>query len=186
MAAYRAAAGLDLDPATRAALEEGLARGQGLMDRGRLADALPEFEAVTGKTTFRSELHGRAALQLALCLDSLGRNEAARPLYEKLASHPDAAVRKAAARFLFGFKAMEDLKVRGGEAWDGLGYRRFFDSFSTGGYNTLYHAPEGERSPVTAAIGGGGLWSQALPALAVLLFPLILVVALVLQRRGGA
>lgn len=52
-----------------------------------------------------------AALQRAICLDSMGRGDEARALYRQLERHSIAYVARTAKRMSFGFAAMKSLKV---------------------------------------------------------------------------
>ncbi|CAM6123255.1 unnamed protein product [Calypogeia fissa] len=166
LADYKKVMGLDVDPKMKAEAEQAVRRGDGLMDDGRLRDALPFYELAMKKMPAKTELHGRAALQAAVCLDSLSRYDEARQIYERLLGHPNGAVSKQARRFLFGFKAMEKLKVDGQYKWDTSIYRKYFDSFADG-YNSTYKADTEEETS-----------ENLLPYALLLLCPILLVVAL--------
>eukprot|EP00271_Cylindrocystis_brebissonii_P021813 TRINITY_DN8034_c0_g1_i1.p1 TRINITY_DN8034_c0_g1~~TRINITY_DN8034_c0_g1_i1.p1 ORF type:complete len:559 (-),score=84.98 TRINITY_DN8034_c0_g1_i1:254-1930(-) len=164
---YRRLSGLDIDPKIQAECKEAMEAGQAFMDRGRLREALLEFESIVEKTVFKSEVHGSALLQKAVCLDSMARSEEARELYEKLQGHPAVGVRKKARQLLFGFQAAENLRVRGGYDYNGDLYRNYFDAFADG-YNTMYKGSEEENDEQK-------LFWEALPYAALLLLPLIFV-----------
>uniref|UniRef100_F6HVF8 Uncharacterized protein n=1 Tax=Vitis vinifera TaxID=29760 RepID=F6HVF8_VITVI len=51
--------------------DQALKDGDSLMNIGKLKEALPYYEKVMDKLAFQSELHGLAALQWSICLDSL-------------------------------------------------------------------------------------------------------------------
>ncbi len=59
----------------------------------------------------RSELGGRATLQKALALDSLGKNKEAEVLYKTIRRHPTAVVAKKAQQLYFGFEAQNFLRT---------------------------------------------------------------------------
>lgn len=68
------------------------------------------FLKIEEKISWRSELGGNALLKRAICLDSLGESERARPLYKQLMGHSDSSIKKQANQMLFGWEAMENLK----------------------------------------------------------------------------
>ncbi|KAE9616495.1 hypothetical protein Lal_00035092 [Lupinus albus] len=131
LAAYNKEVGLNIDPKLKSECEEVLKDGDLLMNAGKLKDALPYYEKVMDKLTFKSELHGLAALQWSICQDSLNRPREARNMYEKLQSHPNAKVNKKARQFMYSFQAMEMLKVKTGSPFylKNTGYQNFFDAF---------------------------------------------------------
>ncbi|OIW08730.1 hypothetical protein TanjilG_03406 [Lupinus angustifolius] len=131
LAAYNKEVGLNIDPKLKSECEEVLKDGDLLMNAGKLKDALPYYEKVMDKLTFKSELHGLAALQWSICQDSLNRLKEARSMYEKLQSHPSAKVNKRARQFMYSFQAMEMLKVKTGSPFylKNTGYQNFFDAF---------------------------------------------------------
>ncbi|XP_078179307.1 cytochrome C oxidase subunit [Carex rostrata] len=129
IAAYRSKAGLDVDPKLIAECQKSLREGNDLMDRGRLKQALPFYENVMKDMIFESELHGRAALKWAICLDSLQRSSEAKVMYEKLKNHPNSEVNTTARHFYDSFKAMEFMKVKSTYLSRTTGYEMYFDSF---------------------------------------------------------
>eukprot|EP00897_Mesotaenium_endlicherianum_P000994 jgi/Mesen1/10896/ME000095S10232 len=173
---YRIASGMDIDPQLKAACDKALKAGGEYMEWGNLRDALEQFEIVVSQTKFRSELHGKAALQKAVCLDSLARSEEAKELYERLVTHPNDSVRRKARQLIFGFQAAEKLRVRGGYTWDGTMYRRYFDAFADG-YNNTYKATEED--------GNDKYLQQALPYTIFLLFPIVLVIAAAFLKHSS-
>ncbi|KAL5055535.1 hypothetical protein RYX36_036217 [Vicia faba] len=131
LAAYKKKYGLNIDPKLKAECQEELNKGDLLMDAGKLKDALPYYEKVIDKLPFQSELHGLAALQWSICLDSLSRHNEARSMYEKLQSHPNVKVGKKARHFMYSFQAMEMMKVRTGSSRYSKNtfYQSYFDAF---------------------------------------------------------
>ncbi|WJX45313.1 hypothetical protein P8452_32201 [Trifolium repens] len=131
LAAYKKKYGLNIDPKLKSECEEILKDGDLLMDTGKLKDALPYYEKVIDKLPFQSELHGLAALQWAICQDSLSRSNEAQSMYEKLKSHPSVKVGKKARHFVYSFQAMEMMKVKGGSSRyeKNTFYQSYFDAF---------------------------------------------------------
>uniref|UniRef100_A0A7N0RAS5 Uncharacterized protein n=1 Tax=Kalanchoe fedtschenkoi TaxID=63787 RepID=A0A7N0RAS5_KALFE len=130
LAAYKARAGMNIDPKLKSECEKAVNDGDSLMNRGKLKEALPFYEDVMKKLTFKSELHGVAALQWSICQDSLSRSNEARIMYEKLQSHPNYRVSKAAREFMFGFQAMEMMKVKSARTPSmSTGYQNYFEAF---------------------------------------------------------
>ncbi|KAJ4772565.1 cytochrome C oxidase subunit [Rhynchospora pubera] len=127
--AYKSKMGLDVDPKLIAECQKSLKDGNELMDRGRLNQALPFFEKVMKDMVFESELHGRAALQWSICLDSLQRSSEAKVMYKKLQNHPNPDVNTKARHFTFSFEAMEFMKVKSSYLSRTTGYEMYFDSF---------------------------------------------------------
>ncbi|KAL3829779.1 hypothetical protein ACJIZ3_018581 [Penstemon smallii] len=74
LAAYKSKFGLNIDPKIKSDCEKALKEGDSLMDLGKLKEALPFYEQVMEKMPFKSELHGLAAVQWSICLDSLSRS----------------------------------------------------------------------------------------------------------------
>ncbi|KAI5056780.1 hypothetical protein GOP47_0028598 [Adiantum capillus-veneris] len=175
LAAYYKKVGLDVDPTIKAECTKALKQGSELFEKGYLQSAIDQFEKVMQQMPYQSELHGLAALQRAVCLDSSNRFEEARALYEKIASHPNFTVRKKAKQLLYGFKAMDNLKVSIGSRWDTSMYSKYFGAFSDG-YNTMYKPSEQE-------LDEGRLENQAAVYIGVLLFPLVLLF-LVIALKG--
>ncbi|KAL3678976.1 hypothetical protein R1sor_021932 [Riccia sorocarpa] len=173
---YKKKMGLDVDPRVKSECEKLFKQGNSLMDSGDLKGALLLFENVMEKMVFQSELHGLAALQGAICLDSLARFEEAREVYEKLISHPNGRIRKQAQKLLYGFRAMEKLKVTTGNRWDTSVYAKYFEAFSDG-YNNTYKASEVETNEK--------LMEQTLAYSLLLFFPILLVVVLALSKNSN-
>ncbi|KAK7404414.1 hypothetical protein VNO78_05296 [Psophocarpus tetragonolobus] len=131
LAAYKKKIGLNVNPKLKSECEEALKDGDLLMNAGKLKEALPFYEKVMDKLTFKSELHGVAALQWSICQDSLSSSNEARSMYEKLQSHPNAKVSKKARQFIYSFQAMEMMKVTTGSQFylKNSDYQNYFDAF---------------------------------------------------------
>ncbi|XP_047306874.1 uncharacterized protein LOC124910291 [Impatiens glandulifera] len=127
---YKKRTGIKIDPELKDECEKDLKNGDALMENGMLEDALPFYEKIMEKLAFQNELHGLAALQWSICQDSLGRQSKARVMYEKLQSHPTYSVSKSAKQFLFGFQAMDMMKVRSMDMSKvNAGYQNYFEAF---------------------------------------------------------
>ncbi|KAM4072720.1 hypothetical protein ACB094_11G160400 [Castanea mollissima] len=175
LAAYRSEMGLDIDPKLKSECEEALKDGDSLMNIGKLKEALPYYEKVMDKLTFKSDLHGLAAIQWSICQDSLSRSNEARLMYEKLQSHPNAQVNKKARQFVFSFQAMEMMKVTTSSPFylKNTGYQNFFEAFVENKSN--YPLKEAE-------IEEGSL-NQVLPYIIFLLSPIIAILLIAIQKR---
>ncbi|XP_028782977.1 uncharacterized protein LOC114739090 [Neltuma alba] len=175
LAAYKKEIGLNIDPKIKSECEDALKEGDSLMNAGKLREALPFYEKVMEKLTFKSELHGLAALQWSICQDSLSRSNEARLMYEKLQSHPNPKVSKKARQFLFSFQAMEMMKVTTGSpfSWN-TGYQNYFDAFieSKSNYPLQEDLNVQERA-----------LNQVLPYLLFLISPIFMVIFVALQKR---
>ncbi|KAK2976195.1 hypothetical protein RJ640_027486 [Escallonia rubra] len=122
-----------------------------------------------------SELHGLAALQWSICQDSLSRSDEARVMYEKLQSHPNVRVSKKARQFVFGFQAMEMMKVRSSSlSSTSMGYQNFFEAFLKNNGNYILKEAEVDESK--------GALSQALPYIAFLVSPIFIVLFIAVQK----
>ncbi|KAL4586295.1 hypothetical protein LXL04_010931 [Taraxacum kok-saghyz] len=175
IAAYNSQMGLNIDPKLKAECEKDLKDGDSLMEDGKLKDALPFYEKVMDKLVYKSELHGLAALQWSICLDSLNRSDEARVMYEKLQSHPNACVSKKARQFVFSFQAMEMMKVTGSSfSTKKTGYQNLFDAFVEKKNNLSANETEvGEEDAVT----------QALPYVIFMVSPIIMILVIAVQKR---
>jgi len=78
-----------------------ISRGKELMRQGMLQNAASQFREASDAIPPTSTLGGDALLNLAICLDSMGRHDEARRFYEKLKVHRDFAIAKQAEKFLF-------------------------------------------------------------------------------------
>lgn len=108
---YRKAAGLDVDPVVEDRATRLYEEGQVLFDSGSIRGALDKFSEAADMVPLKSKIGGLANLQKAVCLDSLGRNDEAYPIYKSLRGHSAPGVAKNSKRMLFGFKAAKELKV---------------------------------------------------------------------------
>ena len=175
LADYKKSIGLDIDPAVEAKAYELYGKGEQEFKAGRIGVALAESAALV---PLRSKIGGQAALQKAICLDSLGYNKEAYSIYTSLEGHSGPGVAKAAKRFLFGFKAAQKLKVDtmyygsgGVEAWQG-----YFDRINSNTWSE-YRA-KGEESEEDD-------WSAktaTIVAISVVLVPLALTAAFILSK----
>lgn len=68
---YSRLVGLKLDPAVKAECEKALEAGTRLLNAGKLGAAAEQFDVVTSKVPFQNDMHGQAAMQKAMCLDSM-------------------------------------------------------------------------------------------------------------------
>lgn len=98
---YKRAAGLEVDPAAEAQAAALLTTGRELFKEGLISAALAKFSEASALVPLRSRLGGEAALQHAICLDSLGRNQEAYAIYKQLEGHKTApGVAKQAKRMV--------------------------------------------------------------------------------------
>ncbi|CAL5221509.1 g3713 [Coccomyxa viridis] len=168
LSSYKKEAGLLVDPVAEAAAQEAYNRGQELMREGKLQEANLAFDEAMQHVSFRSCIGGEVTLQKAICLDSLGRNEEAMPLYKLISRHSAPHVARSAKRLLFGFTAGDYLKAHTiTYAVQKGAYDEYFSKL-TGQYNNTWSAPEGEND-------AGSLRVAAVAATAVILTPLVLV-----------
>ncbi|KAM0897123.1 hypothetical protein ACQ4PT_022743 [Festuca glaucescens] len=140
LAAYMGGRNKTLDAKTKAECTQALKEGDELMNAGRLKQALPYYEKVMQAADFKTELHGMAALQWSICLDSLCRSKEAMSMYSKLKYHPNTLVSKKAKMFMFSFQAADFLKVDGIPVPRNTGYEGYFDQF--GGQRNYYANPD--------------------------------------------
>lgn len=174
---YRKTVGLDLDPAVEARATELYEKGQALFEAGSIRAALENYSEASDLVPLKSKIGGLVNLQKAVCLDSLGRNDEAYPIYKSLRGHSAPGVAKNSKRMLFGFQAAKELKV------DTMRYnagsvdqwRGYFDRATDGSW-TVYKRTEQdleedkEEERTFAAV-----------ATAVMLAPLVLVGLLALK-----
>ncbi|KAF8719931.1 hypothetical protein HU200_024697 [Digitaria exilis] len=130
IAAYRNRQNMVVDAKTKAECLEALREGDEMMNTGRLKQALPYYEKVMNAVDFKTELHGRAALQWSICLDSLCRSKEAMSMYSKLKNHPNSEISKKANMFVFSFQAMDFMKVNSTPVPKNTGYETYFTKFS--------------------------------------------------------
>jgi tetratricopeptide (TPR) repeat protein len=156
---YRKSIGLEIDPEVEKEAENLFEAGERDFQAGRISQALSCFHRATELVPLRSKIGGRAALQKAICLDSLGKNSEAYPIYKSLEGHSAPGVAKAAKRMLFGFKAAENLKVDsmrfgsgGASAWQGYFDRINANTWSEYRANEKDSEEDGRVAQVTMAI----------------------------------
>jgi hypothetical protein len=128
---FRRQTGLDVEPESEAEVSAALAEGEAALSAGVLDAAAVRFRAAAALAPLPSAQGGQARLRLALCLDSMGQAAEAKELYTMLGRHPNAEVKKQAARLLWGMtEATAFLKVDGMTFDDGRRreYARYFDS----------------------------------------------------------
>ncbi|KAL7158001.1 hypothetical protein ABFS83_02G113700 [Erythranthe nasuta] len=175
LADYKKKYGLNIDPKLKSECEKALNEGDALMDLGELKKALPFYEEVMEKLPFQSEIHGLAALQWSICQDSRNRSDEARVMYEKLQSHPNPRVSKKARQFVFGFQAMEMMKVRSlNRKRLSTEYQNYFEAFVQN--KTSYTMKESE------VVDEGGS-NRALPYVFIFLASPIVLVLLIAASR---
>ncbi|KAM7267355.1 hypothetical protein ACFE04_009521 [Oxalis oulophora] len=174
IAYFKKKAGLFIDPKLKSECEKALKDGDTLMDSGNLKEALPYYENVMDKLPFKSELHGLAALQWSICLDSLTRQKEAQVMYEKLRSHPTVKVSKRAREFAFSFQAMEMMKftTNSSPSSTNTGYENFFEAFIEDKANFSRQ----EESELDGAL------NQTLPYVIFLLSPIVMVLVIAIQK----
>ncbi|XP_062179817.1 uncharacterized protein LOC133884429 isoform X2 [Phragmites australis] len=87
------------------------------------------IDAKTKAECTETELHGMAALQWSICLDSLCRSKEAMSMYSKLKNHPNSEISKKANMFMFSFQAMDFMKVSSTPLPKSTGYETYFNKF---------------------------------------------------------
>lgn len=172
LTAYNRKIGLEVDPEVEAECQKELDEGNSFMDSGYLKEAIPFYEKVMKKMVFKTELHGLAALNWAICQDSLLRPNEARVMYKKLKSHPNPDVKTKARHFSDSFQAMEFLKVSGANPFlnvDMTSYQNwnFADKYRTS------MVVQGEEEDAM---------SQILPYIFFLFSPLLMVLYIAVQK----
>ena len=178
LADYRKNAGLEVDAAIEEKATKLYEEGEYLFERGSIASALEKFSASADLVPLKCKIGGLANFRKAVCLDSLGRNEEAYPIYKSLKGHTAPGVSKNSQRMLFGFRAAKKLKVDtmdysagGVEAWRG-----YFDKATEGTW-AAYRASQSDSEEDQATEK-----SATVVATAVMLLPLILVSVLASQH----
>ena len=175
---YRKAAGLDIDPVVEDGATRLYEQGQVLFDNGSIHGALEKFTEAADMVPLKSKIGGLANLQKAVCLDSLGRNDEAYPIYKSLRGHSAPGVAKNSKRMLFGFQAAKDLKV------DTMRYnagsvdqwRGYFDRATDGAWTVYKQSDDGAEQDEEEER------TLALFATAVMLAPLVFVGILALSN----
>ena len=87
-----------MDPAVQQVCEEAFAEGEQLFRNKMVAAALSKYAAAAELMPIKTALGGKARLQKAICLDSLGQNKEAYAVYCQIERHPSSDVAKQAKR----------------------------------------------------------------------------------------
>eukprot|EP00252_Welwitschia_mirabilis_P005150 TRINITY_DN1558_c0_g1_i4.p1 TRINITY_DN1558_c0_g1~~TRINITY_DN1558_c0_g1_i4.p1 ORF type:complete len:409 (-),score=95.24 TRINITY_DN1558_c0_g1_i4:415-1641(-) len=164
---YKIKMGLKVDPNVKEACEKVLEEGNQLMDVGKLIEAIGCFEKITKEMAFQTELHGLAALQWSICLDTLRRTDEAKKMYKKLVLHPNKFVQSKARHFVYSFEAMEILKVPSSYSPQ-PNFENYFNSLSSDFNNSYFSTKEDKDELLT----------QSFPYILFLLMPILFVTAL--------
>eukprot|EP01025_Chloroclados_australasicus_P036251 TRINITY_DN3691_c0_g1_i1.p1 TRINITY_DN3691_c0_g1~~TRINITY_DN3691_c0_g1_i1.p1 ORF type:complete len:450 (-),score=35.71 TRINITY_DN3691_c0_g1_i1:266-1486(-) len=173
---YRKSIGAVIDPEVERQAQQQFDKGMELFNLGKLSQSLDYFQQTVQLMSFGTPLGGQARLQYAICLDSLGRNDEAYPLYKRLAKHPSSFVAKKSKQLLFGFDAMENLKVYTMSYGIKKGaYEKYFLRFS-GQWNNVYYSSVNEEDDNTLT---------TIFATVVMLVPFVLAVGLVLKMPAA-
>eukprot|EP00803_Ostreobium_quekettii_P011738 evm.model.scf_1229.3 EVM.evm.TU.scf_1229.3 scf_1229:16912-20312(-) len=169
---YRKRIKLEIEPEVEAECQGLVDEGLKLLRTGRLKEAYDKLDTVAGKAGQRTEVGGEALLNKAICLDSLGRNQDAKILYQQLQTHPVADIKKRAKQLLFGFEAMDNLKTHTMSYGVGQGYKEYFEKIRSDwdltyvGKESLENTTEDESDFPAALLLSGFIFF--LPVLAVL------------------
>lgn len=139
MQEYRRQVGIEVSWEQQQACDKLLEKGTKSMDAGRLMDAIVVYQDVLDIVPMQSMPGGKAAIQKAICLDSLGKQDEARQLYQQLLKHRCYETRKQADRMLWGMvQATKFLKAENFSYGVGdSAYKKYFDRLS-GSWNTMY------------------------------------------------
>ena len=163
---------MEVDPIVLQQCEAAFAEGEELFKNKQIAAALMKYAVAAELTPIKTALGGRARLQQAICLDSLGQNKEAYTVYLIIQTHPLPEVAKQAKRMIFGFKAMDNLKAHTISYSVSKGaYEQYFNRF-TGDWNSVYVAKEDDDSSEVT--------KSAIIALLVMLAPLAFIAAKIL------
>lgn len=98
---FKRDAGTQVDPAVQQACQDAFDQGERLFKDKLVAAALTKYAAAAEGMPVRTDLGGRARLQKAICLDSLGQNKEAYAVYGQIERHPSIDVAKQAKRSVF-------------------------------------------------------------------------------------
>lgn len=170
---YRKKVGL-VDPRDESEATRLVSVGNELLRKGALEEAAAEYGKAADLLPARSAVGGRARLQRAICLDSMGKRDEAFALYKSVEGHPLDSIGKETKRMLFGFQAMEDLKAHTiSYAPDKEEYAPFFGRLKSD-WDTQYVASEEEKEE--------GSLPAMVAAVAVVSAPLLLFGALTLGK----
>lgn len=182
--AFKKKAGLDeVNMEEMAAAEAELATGLRQMKAGNLAGASEILGAAAARVPPRSRVGGLAALNKAICDDSLGRRDEAYAAYKRLAAHPTGEVAKRAKQMIFGFVAADNLKVSTMDLSGGVrsAYRRYFTMMEST-YNLVPYLPEEGEDPEAEAAAR----VMGLVAVGVALAPVALFAGYLALKKVGA
>lgn len=143
---FKRDAGTLVEPAVQQACVDAFNEGEQLFKDKLVAAALSKYAVAAELMPLKTDLGGRARLQKAICLDSLGQNKEAFAVYSLIERHPTAEVAKVAKRMIFGFRAMDNLKAHTISYSVTKGaYDKYFNSLS-GDWNAAYVASNDEDS----------------------------------------
>jgi len=111
--AYRRSVGVDreLENKHREEIEAAIEQHDSWMSKVRTQKAIECLDAVTQYTSFKTVLGGKVYLKLALALEQAGDRPRAKGIYAKLQQNGDPSTAQTAKQLLFGFEAMEFMKV---------------------------------------------------------------------------
>lgn len=111
--AYRKSVGVDreLENAHKDEIKEALQLHNDLMGRQRINQAVETLEAITQWTNFKTTLGGEVYLSLALAYEAQGERAKAKKIYSRLQGNDDPNINAKAKQLLFGFEAMEFMRV---------------------------------------------------------------------------
>eukprot|EP00746_Dinoflagellata_sp_MGD_P004586 gnl/MRDRNA2_/MRDRNA2_108881_c0_seq1.p1 gnl/MRDRNA2_/MRDRNA2_108881_c0~~gnl/MRDRNA2_/MRDRNA2_108881_c0_seq1.p1 ORF type:complete len:359 (-),score=58.79 gnl/MRDRNA2_/MRDRNA2_108881_c0_seq1:19-1095(-) len=177
MSTFRKKAGLDISPEVLERYQELFDEAEETMKRDSWEKAAVLFGEAAGLVPFPSPQFGNAALQRAVCLDSIGRGEEARKAYSALKRHPDITIARTARQLGFGFEAAKFLQVNKMAKIElAPQYEPFFQEFM----------PRWKRKLTGEVIDDGGKvpLSDLLIALTTLVLPFVLVAGLRAQYGG--
>ena len=161
---FKRDAGTLVEPAVQQACEDAFNEGEQLFKSKLVAAALSKYSVAAELMPLKTDLGGRARLQKAICLDSLGQNKEAFAVYSLIERHPTAEVAKVAKRMIFGFRAMDNLKAHTISYSVTKGaYDKYFNSLS-GDWNAAYVSNDEDSTELTKVI---------MFASAVMLLPLV-------------
>ncbi len=160
-----------MEPAVQQACEEAFNEGEQLFKDKMVAAALSKYAVAAELMPLKTGLGGKARLQRAICLDSLGQNKEAFAVYSLLERHPNADVAKVAKRMIFGFRAMDNLKAHTISYSVTKGaYDKYFNSLS-GDWNAAYVSNDEDTTELNKVV---------ILASAVMLLPIVLLAVKIL------
>lgn len=149
---YKRDAALTIDPVLLQKSEAAFAEGEELFSNKQIAAALTQYAVAAELMPLKTALGGRARLQQAICLDSLGQNKEAYTIYSLIQTHPTVDVAKQAKQMIFGFKAMDNLKAHTmSYSVTKDAYEKYFNRF-TSDWNTVYVPSSDDSTDVSKAV----------------------------------